>query len=255
MSCYGYFRSVLLYKRKNTKHSNQKDLILVICTKIATKMNTHEYIINDIKPLDLDSKMKEAQDVFKHLTYSHLPIESKGDYVGCISENDAYCFDGSKVLSDFRYAIEPFYVLYNANWMDVLKAFAVHNCNIIPVLGEDNQYVGYYELGDIMSIFNSTPFLNEPGGIVVIAKEAQDYSFSEVCQIVESNDAHILGLFVSKTDGSTVEITLKVGQSSLNSIVQTFRRYNYTVISQHEEDKFIEDLKERSKYLDKYLNI
>lgn len=218
-------------------------------------MNTQKYIINDIKPLHLNSKMKEAQDVFKHLTYSHLPVEHHGDYIGCISENDAYCFDDDKLLSDFRYAIEPFHVLFNANWMDILKAFAVHNCNIIPVLGEENQYLGYYELNDIMGIFNSTPFLNESGGIIVVEKETQDYSFSEICQIAESNKAHIFGLFVSKTTENKVEVTLKVGQSNLNNIVQTFRRYNYTVISQHDEDKFMEDLKDRSKYLDKYLNI
>jgi hypothetical protein len=41
----------------------------------------------------------------------------------------------------------------------------------------------------------------------------------------------------------------------MNAIVQTFRRYNYLVVSNHEEDRFLEDLKDRSNYLDKYLNI
>lgn len=218
-------------------------------------MNTSDYIVNDIKPLDFFSKMKEAQDVFKHLTYSHLPVEKEGNFFGCLSENDAYCFDGQKSLEEYSYAIEPFYVFEDANWMDVLKAFAAHNCNIIPVLGENNSYLGYYELSDIMGIFNDTPFLNEAGGIIVIEKEAKEYSFSEICQIVESNDSHILGLFISKSEGNLVEITLKISQRGINSVVQTFRRYNYTVLSQHDEDKFIEDLKERSQYLDKYLNI
>ena len=125
----------------------------------------------------------------------------------------------------------------------------------MPVLGENNRYLGYYELGDIMSIFNNTPFLNEPGGIIVVEKGLIDYSFSEVCQIVESNGNRIFGIFISKMKEDTVEITLKVGLSGISSIVQTFRRYNYTIVSHHEEDKFLEDLKERSKYLDKYLNI
>ena len=125
----------------------------------------------------------------------------------------------------------------------------------MPVLGEDNQYLGYYELSDIMSFFNNTPFLNETGGIIVLEKGLLDYSFSEVCQIVESNGNRIFGLFISKMNEETVEITLKISQSGMNSIVQTFRRYNYTIVSHHEEDKFMEDLKERSKYLDKYLNI
>jgi len=40
-----------------------------------------------------------------------------------------------------------------------------------------------------------------------------------------------------------------------NKIIQTFRRYNYTVLSKHVEDAYLEDLKDRSNYLQKYLNI
>ncbi|SDW13443.1 CBS domain-containing protein [Aequorivita viscosa] len=218
-------------------------------------METESYIINDVKPIDVSSKIKETQSVFNQLTYTHIPVEKDGLYLGCVSENDAYCFDNTKTLSDFQYALEPFHVLKDTNWLDVLEAFAMHNSNIMPVLGNDNQYLGYYELGDIMSLFNNTPFLNENGGIIVVEKGIHDYSFSEISQIVESNGIKIYGIFISELKEDTVQITLKVGQSGMNSIAQTFRRYNYVVVSQHEEDKFIDDLKGRSQYLDKYLNI
>ena len=52
-----------------------------------------------------------------------------------------------------------------------------------------------------------------------------------------------------------VQITLKIGGSSLNDIIQTFRRYSYNIVSGHEEDGYLENLKERSDYLKKYLNI
>ena len=83
----------------------------------------------------------------------------------------------------------------------------------------------------------------------------QDYSFSEISQIVESNDAKILGAFVSKMESDVVQITLKIGNSGLNDVIQTFRRYNYNIVSGHEEDTYIESLKERSEYLRKYLDI
>ena len=218
-------------------------------------METQNYIINDIEPLDVSATIKEVQTVFNQLTYSHVPVAKDGHYVGCVSENDAYCFDNKKSLNDFQYAIEPFHVLLDANWLDILEAFALNNSNIMPVLGPENNYLGYYELGDIMSLFNNTPFLNETGGIIIIEKGMQDYSFSEICQIVESNGTRIFGVFISKIEDERVQFTLKVGHTAINSIVQTFRRYNYNVISHHEEDKFLEDLKERSEYLDKYLNI
>ncbi len=218
-------------------------------------MNTQQYIINDIEPFNVTTNILEVQNVFNQLTYSHIPVIKEGVYQGCISENDAHCFDGTKQITDYVYSLEPFFVRDNTNWLDILEAFALHNSNIMPVLGMDNKYLGYYELTDIMYLFNNTPFLNEAGGIIVVEKGPKEYSFSEICQIVESNDAKILGAFISKMNNETAQVTIKIGHTGMNAIVQTFRRYGYIVVSSHDEDKFLEDLKDRSNYLDKYLNI
>lgn len=218
-------------------------------------MNTHDYIINDIKPIDISSSIKDAQTVFNQLTYSHIPISKDGLYIGSISETDAHCFEGEKSLSDYQYALEVFNVNKQTNWLDILEAFALNSSNIMPVLGEKGEYLGYYELSDIMALFNNTPFLNEAGGIIVVEKGSADYSFSEICQIVETNDGKILGAFISKIENDVTQSTIKIGHTGMNAIVQTFRRYSYNVISQHQEDKMLKDLKERSDYLDKYLNM
>lgn len=218
-------------------------------------MDTQNYIINDIKPFDISSKIKEVQTAFNQLTYSHIPVKKDGDYAGCISEADVHCFESGKTLKEYQYALETFYVRNTTNWLDILEAFALNNCNIMPVLGTNNKYLGYYELGDIMNLFNNTPFLNETGGIIVVEKGIRDYSISEISQIAESNDARILGIFISKIENDVVQVTIKVGHSGMNAMVQTFRRYNYNVVSNHDEDKFLEDLKSRSNYLNKYLNI
>ncbi len=218
-------------------------------------MKTQQYIINDIKAFDISSEIKDVQSVFNQLTYSHIPVKQEGVFVGSISETDAHCFDSSKKLSDYMYALEPFHVRLSTNWLDILEAFALNSSNVMPVLGDNNEYIGYYELSDIMSLFNNTPFLNEAGGIIVVEKGVRDYSFSEICQIVESNDARVLGVFISKLENDIMQATIKIGHTGMNSIVSTFRRYDYSVVSNHEEDKFLEDLKKRSNYLDKYLNM
>ncbi len=218
-------------------------------------MDTLNYILEDISPFDISSTIKEVQKAFNNLTYTHIPVKKDNTYIGCISETDAHCFDNDKKLSDYQYALEGFFVRKSTNWLDILEAFALHNTNIMPILDENNIYIGYYELGDIMSLFNNTPFLNEAGAIIVVEKGLNDYSFSEICQIVESNGTRIFGVFVSKIENDKMQATIKIGHTGMNAIVQTFRRYNYTVISNHEEDKFLKNLKERSDYLDKYLNM
>ena len=99
------------------------------------------------------------------------------------------------------------------------------------------------------------PFLSEPGGIVVIEKGHNDFSFSQISQIVESNNGKLLGAFISKMKNDLVQVTLKIGNTGLNDIIQTFRRYSYNIVSGHEEDSYTQSLKDRSDYLKKYLNM
>ncbi|MFD1094188.1 acetoin utilization protein acuB [Salegentibacter chungangensis] len=218
-------------------------------------MNLKEYIINDVSIRKFSDKVSEIQELFNQLTYSHLPVENNGIYMGCISENDIRCFEADKKLEDYQYALEGFLVRDNTYWLDVLEAFAQNDTNILPVLDEENNYLGYYELNEIIALFKETPFFNNAGNIFVVQKGVKDYSFSEICQIIESNNAHLLGAFVSKIENDMAEITVKINPSGINEIIQSFRRYGYNITSEHREDHFNKNLKDRSKYLDKYLNI
>jgi len=218
-------------------------------------MPLREYIINDIKPLQVTDTISDVQQLFNQLTYSHIPIKKGKVYIGCMSENDAHCFESNKSITDYLYVLEGFFVRRQTLWLDVLEAFAQNDSNIMPVLDDKNNYIGYYELNDIISLFNDTPFFSEPGGIIIVEKGYNDYSFSEVCQIAESNNGKLLGAFISKTENDVVQITLKVGNAGLNDIIQSFRRYSYNIVSGHEDDSFLKNLKERSDYLDKYLNL
>ncbi|KAB1069733.1 CBS domain-containing protein [Tamlana haliotis] len=219
-------------------------------------MKLLEFIINDIKPLNISNDVRDLQLLFNQLTFSHIPVKDENNvFLGSFSEADAYCFEKDKPLSKYAYSLENFFVRDTTLWLDVLEVFATNSTNIMPVLNEQNQYLGYYELNDIISLFGDSPFFTEAGGILVVEKGTNDYSFSEVSQIVESNGGKILGAFISKLNTDLVQITLKIGQTGLTDIIQTFRRYSYNIVSGHEEDGYIESLKERSDYLKKYLNI
>jgi Mg/Co/Ni transporter MgtE len=217
--------------------------------------NLQELIINNIKPLDSKDKIVTAQDLFLDLSYTHFPVIENDVYIGCITKEDAETLNSTSLIGDDKYNFERFYVKTSMTWLDILEEFAKHETNIIPVLDNQNNYVGYYELNDFIHIFNETPFLREEGGILVVEKEGNDFSMSQIAQIVESNNAKILGLFISKIENKNTEITLKISLGGLNEIIQTFRRFEYKIISQHQEDSYIKNLKERSDYLDKYLNI
>jgi len=213
------------------------------------------YITNDFKAIDSQESIAAVQEFFDDLTFSHFPVVEEEIYIGSIASEDIETFDSAKKLIDYKYAFERFFARTNMIWLDVLEVFAKNNANLIPVLDEKNKYVGYYEISDIMKFFHETPFLRETGKIIIVQKRVQDYSMAEITQIVESNNGKILGLFVSETGSENVQVTIKISLGTINEIIQSFRRYNYEIVSEHYEDNYINTLKERSDYLDKYLNI
>ena len=78
---------------------------------------------------------------------------------------------------------------------------------------------------------------------------------SEISQIVESNAAKLHGLFISEINDSTIFITLKLHSNNINDVIHTFRRYEYNIVLGIKEDKYLDDLKNRSAYLTKYMSI
>jgi len=213
------------------------------------------YITNDYKAIDGQETISTVQDFFDELTFSHFPVVEEGIYIGSIASDDIETFDTFKKVLDYRYSLEGFFARENMIWLDVLEVFAKNHSNLVPVLDQKNQYLGYYEIRDILNFFHETPFLQESGGILVVQKNTLGYSMGEITQIIESNNGKILGLFVSEADSVYTQVTIKISLGVMNEIIQSFRRYNYEIISEHYEDNYINTLKERSDYLDKYLNI
>lgn len=214
-----------------------------------------DFINNNIKPLRTTDSVADAQDLFAEYPFSHFPVLDEGVYIGSAAAEDVELMEIDSCIGDVRYNLERFFARDTMIWLDVLEVFAKNETNLVPVLDKDNKYLGYYEITDIITFFHDTPFLKENGGILIVEKGMADYTMSQVAQIVESNNGRLLGAFISEADNDKVQITLKISLGGMSEIIQTFRRYNYDIISEHQEDAYLNTLKDRSDYLDRYLNI
>lgn len=205
--------------------------------------------------LDLNATTTEVKERFRLLQVTHLPIVQGTKFIGCISADDMDSLEHDKTLNDYQYLYSRMAVAANTNWIDALQEFSRHNANILPVLDPDGIYIGYLELEEFIHLLGRTPFLNEPGAVLVLETALHNYSSSQISQIIESNNGKIMSLFVTGLTDNNIECTIKLNSNRINEIVQTFRRYGYNVLSEHVEDTYVEGLKERSKYLKKFLNI
>lgn len=218
-------------------------------------MEIQSHLTDTIQVFTTGDLLRQVAEFFRESVHSHVAITENGRYLGVISEEDLGSFDENKKISDYRYNLEAFHARKDASWLEVLETFARNETNLLPVLGEEQEVLGYYQLLDVLGLLTETPFFREPGGILVVAKGSKDHSFSEISQIIESNNTRILGAFITDIQNDVVVTTIKISSENFSELLQTFRRYNYSILFGTIHDQFLEDLKQRSDYLDKYLNV
>ena len=195
-------------------------------------MQTINYILKDIRPFKLNTDIAQLKKTFEQYPFSHLPVVDNKIFYGAIAREEIEILkDDTHKLNELKQLIQPFYVSDTMNWFEVLQYFASYNTNLMPILNSEKKYIGYFELDDFLNMFKCTPFLHEEGVILVVSKNINDYSFSEISQIVESNNATLFGAFVSKIENDIAQITLKLSLHDINNTLHSFRRYNYEILN------------------------
>ncbi|CAL2084945.1 CBS domain-containing protein [Tenacibaculum sp. 190524A05c] len=219
-------------------------------------MNINDYILKEIKALSPENTVSDALNLCEHLPITHIPVVKDNKLVGCFAEDDIQTIENTNAsLQEYIHLIQHFHAHKKSSLLELISLFAENDCNIIPVLEEQQNYIGYYDLRDILDVFADSPFMHNDNITLIVSKSKADFSMSQISQIVESNKAKLLGLYVSRETVDDVEVTLKISSEEMNEIIQTFRRYDYSVISQLEDDMYLEELKDRANYFKKYLDM
>ena len=218
-----------------------------------------KHLISDIVPSlrtsDTGVRALNWMEIFR---VSHLPIVNNKEFLGLISDTDIYDMNipdeaiGNHKLSLFR----P-YVSAEQHIYEVIQTASNLKLTVIPVLDEKKNYLGLITLMDLVNYFADLSAFKTPGGIIVIELNVNDYSLSEIAQIVEGNDAKILSLYITQPDESMkLHVTIKVNRTDISSLVQTFNRYNYNIKASFMDENDLDNVyKSRYDEFMRYLNI
>jgi signal-transduction protein with cAMP-binding, CBS, and nucleotidyltransferase domain len=219
---------------------------------LAKELITDE--VPPLKPSDTGRKALEWMDEFR---VSHLPIVEGRQYIGIISEIDILDLNSpEEPIKNIRITLPRPFVNETKHAYEVLKLISTMDITLVPVLDEQQNYTGVITLRNLMEKIAGMPAVLEPGGIVVVDLNTNDYSLSQIAQIVEGNDAKILSAYVtSQPDSTKIELTLKINRDDLSGILQTFSRYSYTVKASFSQSEYNEDMKRRFEEFMNYLKI
>ena len=220
-------------------------------------MRAFELISEQIPPLvhtDTGEKAMIFMDEFK---VSHLPVLKNGHFVGLVSESEI--LDRLEIQQTldhlFQHLNRP-YVHEKSHIYEVLTKMSDERLSVIPILDEQENYIGCASIYEVMTQLAKTGSFKEIGGIIVLEVNSLEYSLAQIAQIVESNNARILSVYLlSNHSSSNIEVTLKINQLDLTRIIRTFERYDYTVKTTFQKGFGDDDLQNRYDSLMKYLKL
>ncbi len=188
---------------------------------------------------------------------SHLAVVDNGQYHGLISDTEIYDLDDTFVpINKLKPVLMNTSVKQYDYIYDILGIFAENNITALPVLDDNEQYLGVIGQEQIVKALRKITNANEPGGVIVLGLNVRDYSMVQVSQIVESEGLKILSAYTSSQNNSLkMDLVLKINKSDLSSVIASFDRFNYEIKASFHESSHEEDLQSRYDQFLKYLNI
>ncbi|MFP4524796.1 MAG: CBS domain-containing protein [Bacteroidales bacterium] len=199
----------------------------------------------------------EALNWMTFFKVSHIPIVNNKIFLGLLSENDIYELNNpEEPIGNHNISLHKAFVLPTQHIYEILEIASRLKLTVIPVVSESNEFIGIIKLTDLIHEFAKVSAIEKPGGIIVLEVHVNDYSVSEISQIIESNNAKVLSLYIHTIpDSVRIEVHVKVNVSDVTSILQTFNRYEYEVKASHlEMDKHDDLYNSRYELLMRYLN-
>ncbi len=216
-------------------------------------------LISDIiSPLHTSDTAQKALSWMEIYKVSHLPIVNDKKFLGLISESDIYDLNEPELpLGAHKLNLFSPFVYEDDHIFTVISLVANLKLTLIPVLDREDNYVGSISLQDLIKYFSKLISADNPGAIIVLEVSVHDYQLSQIAQIVESNNAKILTLYIDNNpDSAKMNVIIKVNVAEITSIIRTFERYDYTVKATFSEETELNELyKNRYELFMRLLNL
>ncbi|MFN3940289.1 MAG: CBS domain-containing protein [Chitinophagales bacterium] len=221
-------------------------------------MLAQEIISDNIPPLKGSDTGDKAIEWMMEFKLAHLPLVENKKYLGLVSEDDILDFNNTseKLGTYLRNLYKP-YVIHTEHIFEVLRVATNLKSTIIPVVDEELNYLGVITMQSLLYGFAKMSSISDTGGVIVLElSNKADFVMSDIARIVESNDAHVLSIFLNRNPtGDDVSVLIKVDVTDIRRIVATFERYEYTVRAYFDETDMGDIYKDRFDSLMNYLNI
>jgi len=220
-------------------------------------MTAQDLISETLPPLKMTDTGNRALAWMTDFQVRHLPLVDDGQFMGLITEDDVYDFNNpEEALNAHSLSLQKPSVRASEHIYEVVKTAVTLQLTAIPVIDEDDRYLGVITLDALLKHFAQTGAMTEPGTILEVEIPRRDYTLTQIAQIVESENARVLSTYItSPRDTEVIRLTIKLNIQNPERIISSFNRYNYIVKAHYQEADYIDTLQERYDALMSYLNV
>lgn len=220
-------------------------------------MLTRELISQTLPYLRLTDKVYQALQMMNDNHVTHLPIAEADKYVGVISEEDLLQAENDNdELSTLQQSFSDISVKGDEHFLKAVQLAADSGLSVVPVVTEENELLGTVAYNELLKFSSEFMSLSEPGGLIVLEMESNQYSFNEISKLVETNDAQITQLNTSNdAETGMMQVTIRINKPEVSDIVATFQRYDYNVKYFFGEELYANELRSNYDNLMNYLKI
>ena len=220
-------------------------------------MIARELITNDVPPIRSSETVEKALNWLDEFKVNHLAVVDGVEYQGLISENILYDAVSSDItIAELNLTLNRPFIYEDRHIYEVMKMVSEMQLSIAPILDKSDNYLGLTTLPSLMHLIANTASISEPGSVIILELNQNDYSLGHLAQVIEGDDTKILSTYITSANDSTLmEVTIKVNRKNIQGVLQALARYDYVVNASYSEIDYQEDMKDRFESLMKYLDM
>lgn len=210
-----------------------------------------------IPHLKLSDTIHRALQLMQEYHVMHLAVcDDNGLYLGVIGEAVLLEADEEARIKDFEYLYTNVAVKQDDHFLSAIELAAKQHLSVVPVTDADGNLSSTIAANNLLEQVAHFMHLDEPAALLVLEVEPHQYSFSEICKIVETNDAQITQLNTSANElNGNMLVTIRINKIEVSDIVAAFQRYEYVIKYYIGEELYTNEIKDNYENLMNYLNI
>ncbi len=213
---------------------------------------------DQLPTINVNTTSKNILDLmaFHHLNMLAV-VDEQNQYIGSVDKQTMQKNLNINNLTQCLNTSTKVTIYNHQHILELVKFFNKGGFAICCVINQDAQFCGYITLQNLIATLNYYLGLHhEKNSLILIEVNPNNYMLSQLANIVEINNAKIIGLQIFENlKTQKLELTIQVNVQNINYILQSLYRHQYVVKATFNSETFDQNYQSKLDEFIHYLNI